>query len=77
MIIKIFGLSEDAFKRIKATLNKSWRKDSYVDSDGLYYVTLGENVIIKTASGRDHITLDLGGTLVDIMADEFVTLKMC
>ena len=77
MIIKIYGLSEDAFKRIKATLNKRWKKDSYVEDDGLYNVTLGENVIIKTASGRDHITLDLGGTLVDIMADEFVTLKMC
>lgn len=76
MIIKIYGLSEDAFKRIKATLNKNWKKDSYVD-DGLYYVRLGENVIVKAASGNDHITLDLGGTLADIGSDEFVTLKMC
>lgn len=76
MIIKIYGLSEEAFNRIKATLNKRWRKDSYVE-DGLYYVTLGESVIVKTATGRDHVTLDLGGNIVDIMADEFVTIKMC
>lgn len=77
MIIKINGLSEEAFKRIKATLSKRWKKDSYVESDGLYYVTLGESVIFKTATGRDYVTLDLGGVTVDINSNEFVTIKIC
>ena len=77
MIIKINGLSKDAYNRVNSELNKRWKKDSSIDDEGLYYVTLGDNVIIKTSTGRDHITLDLAGNLVDIMADEFITIKMC
>lgn len=76
MIINIYGMSPEAFERMKQTLGKNWRKMSYIEDD-LYYVTLGENVIIKAAGGNDHITLDLGGTLATLMCDEFVTLKMC
>lgn len=77
MIIKINGLSKDAYNRVNSELNKRWKKDISIDEEGLYYVTLGDNVIIKTSTGRDHITLDLAGNLVDIMVDEFITIKMC
>lgn len=77
MLIKIKGLSKDAYKRVNSELNKRWKKNSLLDDDGLYYVTLGENVIFKTSTGRDHITLDLAGNLVDIMTDEFITITMC
>ncbi len=77
MLIKINGLSKDAYNRVNSELNKRWKKDSSTDDDGLYYVTLGDNVIIKTSTGRDHVTLDLAGNLVDIMEDEFITIKIC
>ena len=77
MLISIKGLSKEAYNRVNSELNKRWKKDSSIDDEGLYYVTLGENVIIKTSTGRDHVTLDLAGNLVDIMEDEFITIKMC
>lgn len=77
MLISIKGLSKDAYNRVNSELNKRWKKDISVDDEGLYYVTLGDNVIIKTSTGRDHVTLDLAGNLVDIMEDEFITIKMC
>ena len=75
MRVKIYGLSVEAFERLKRDLSPAhWRKDSYLESDGLYYVTLEESVMIK--NHFDSIAIDCGGHLSSIEAGEFVEVRI-
>lgn len=75
MDITIKGVSKEAFARLMDELRpKSWFKLFYDDQEGDMCVTLSEGVMLKTHF--NDITLDCGGVLASLEANEFVEVTI-
>ena len=73
MCVKIFGLSDEAFRRTITWCGKRCFK-TYECNDNSYDCTLADGAILKTHIGS--IRIDLAGNIETIKESEFVKVEI-